>query len=91
MRYACNDRMCGAEDCETCHPGCNDDPETVEMWCPTCEERVDMKEDDDGECPRCGDEVMDEEPDEKECKVCGGILPECSCGQEDDANPRREG
>jgi DNA-directed RNA polymerase subunit RPC12/RpoP len=64
MRYACHDRMCGAEDCETCHPGCNDEPETVEMWCPTCEERVDMKEDDDGECPRCGDEVMDEEPEE---------------------------
>lgn len=22
--YRCIDRMCGAEDCETCHPGCTE-------------------------------------------------------------------
>jgi hypothetical protein len=23
-RYSCSDGFCGAEDCETCHPGCTE-------------------------------------------------------------------
>lgn len=28
--YRCKDRMCGAEDCETCRPGCNGGPATAD-------------------------------------------------------------
>jgi hypothetical protein len=26
-KFSCNDKMCGAEDCETCHPGCSEETE----------------------------------------------------------------
>ena len=35
MKYSCTDRLCGAEDCRTCHPEGEkmDNPDVIDMVC----------------------------------------------------------
>ena len=51
MTYRCPDRMCGADDCATCHPE-NCDPDGNYKYCYECGAVLD-----EGICPECEEEA----------------------------------
>jgi len=50
--YDCGDRMCGADDCETCHPGCRDP-----VICGDCGDEQEKWR--TGNCRACGKPLCD--------------------------------